>query len=285
MRHAEPPEAYQDRLAASLDYLEAHLGSDFSLEEMAWHACLSPFHFHRLFHRLVGRTPGDHLRHRRLDSAARALLDSESSIGEVARRFGYASLQGFMRAFRDQFHATPSEYRQMRLPLFLSQPFQLRLGAVTPESRFSEPVTLHMPERRLVGLSRSGENDGRLNMRLVWEALGRLGERARHQPWISVDRYVSNPEGELYQFFVGLELAAGEKVPPGLEVLRLPERTEAHVRFAGSFDELWKGGFKHLWCHLLPGYGMRPEASLWKSAPSAPREAGEPVSLRIPLAA
>jgi len=285
MRHAEPPEAYQDRLSASLEYLEAHLGGDFSLEEMAWHACLSPFHFHRLFHRLLGRTPGEHLRHRRLDSAARALLGTDSPVGEIARRFGYVSLQGFMRAFRDQFHATPAEYRQMRLPLFLSQPFQLRLHASAPEARFSEPVALHTPERVLVGLSRSGTNDGRANARLVWDALGRLGERARHQPWISVDRYVSTPEGDQYQFFVGLELLAGDRPLPGLETLRLPERTEAHLRFAGSFDELWKGGFQHLWCHLLPGHGMRPEASLWKSSPTAPTEAGEPLSLRIPLAA
>ncbi|MCB9495891.1 MAG: AraC family transcriptional regulator [Fibrobacteria bacterium] len=285
MRHSEPPEAYQDRLTASLQYLESHLGSDFSLDAMAWHACLSPFHFHRLFRKLVGVTPGEHLRHRRLDSAARALLGSSLPVGEIARHFGYASLQGFMRAFRDHFHTTPSEYRHMGIPAFLSAPIELQLGTVAPGTRFSEPVAKETSARTLVGLSRSGLNDGSANRKLVWQALGRLGDQARQQPWIGVDRFVQTPEGETYQFFVGLETDNPELAPPGLEILRLPARTEAHVLFSGRFDELWAKDFHHLWCHLLPGYGMRPEASSWKRSPSAPSQSREPVALQIPLAA
>jgi len=285
MRHAEPPEAYQDRLLASLAYLESHLDSEFSLGEMAWNACLSPFHFHRIFHKLVGRTPGEHLRERRLDSAARALLGSDLPVGEIARRYGYISLQGFMRAFRDHFHATPVEYRAVGLPLFLAPPFELSLDRGRAPGTFSEPVATRTSGRRLMGLSRSGENDHGANRRLIWQALGRMGDRARHQPWISMDRYVSTPDGDQYQFFVGLELRHHETVIPGLEILDMPERTEALIRFSGRFEELWDGNFKHLWCHLLPGLGMRPEASQWKFSPDVPQDPHDPVSLRIPLAA
>lgn len=283
MRHAEPPEAYQERLALSLEYLESHLGNDFCLEEMAWHACLSPFHFHRIFHKLVGRTPGDHLRRRRLDSAARALLGSEVPVKEIAQRYGYVSLQGFMRAFRDQFFTTPSEYRSHGLPVLLAQPFELRLGKATAPS-FSEPVTTLIASRRMMGLARRGENDHPSNMRLVWQALGRLGDLARTRPWVSMDRYVPDSEGP-YQFFVGIEMRPGESPLPGLDILDVAERNEAHIRFSGSFDQLWKGSYARLWCHVLPGYGLRTEASLWKRTPPIPTSADSPLSLQIPLAA
>lgn len=284
MRRPEPPEAYQGRLMQSLEYLESHLGSDFSLEEMSWHACLSPFHFHRIFHKLVGRTPGEHLRRRRLDSAARALLGSEVPVKEIASQFGYISFQGFMRAFRDHFYTTPSEYRSLGLPILLDPPFELKLDRPTSNPTFSEPVTTRTETVRLMGLSRIGENDHGSNMRLIWQALGRLGDRARSQPWISLDRYLPGENGP-YQFFVGLQMQPDEVALPGLEVLEMPERTEAHVRFSGSFDELWNGSYAHLWCHVLPGYGLRPESTQWKLAPSAPSTPDTPVSLQIPLAA
>ena len=284
MRHAEPPEAYQECLNQSLECLESHLGNDFSLEEMAWHACLSPFHFHRIFHKLVGRTPGEHLRRRRLDSAARALLGSNLPVAEIAHRYGYISLQGFMRAFRDQFYTSPAEYRNLGLAILLDSPLELRLGQASSEPAFSEPVATRSESKRIMGLSRTGENDHPSNMRLLWQALGRLGDRARTQPWISLDRYSPGDDGP-YQFFVGLEIQPHETCLPGLEILEMPERTEAHIQFFGSFDDLWKGGFSHLWCHLLPGYGMRPESTLWKHSPQAPSQPNAPVALSIPLAA
>lgn len=285
MRHAEPPEAYQERLQASLVYLESHLDDEFSLTDMAWNACLSPFHFHRIFHKLVGRTPGEHLRRRRLDSAARALLGSDQPVGEIARQFGYISLQGFMRAFRDHFHATPTEYRALGMPLFLEGPIELSLSGNRMAGRFSEPVATRREGRRLVGLSRSGDNNVGANHRLVWQALGRLGDRARERPWYSLDRYVSGPEGDVYEFFVGLELLPDEAPVPGMQILEMPERLEAHVHFTGSCDELWRGEFQRLWCHLLPDHGMRPEAASWKAAPQTPEGARSEVVLQIPLAA
>ena len=284
MRQMEPPEAYQERLVLSLEYMESHLGSDFSLEEMAWHACLSPFHFHRIFHKLVGRTPGEHLRRRRLDSAARALLGCELPMKEIAQRYGYISLQGFMRAFREQFFATPAQYRELGLPLLLDQPFELRLDKKTPTPTFSEPVTAMSPERRMMGLFRRGENDHPSNMRLVWQALGRLGDLARARPWVSMDRYMPT-EDDPYQFFVGLEMLPHEEVLPGLHSLELEKRNEAHINFFGSFEELWQGSYAKLWCHVLPEYGLRTEASMWKRAPSAPLSPDTPLSLQIPLAA
>ena len=124
----------------------------------------------------------------------------------------------------------------------------------------------------MMGLSRHGENDHPSNMRLVWQALGRLGDLARSRPWVSMDRYVPDAHGP-YQFFLGIEMLPGEECLPGLDTLEVAERNEAHFHFSGSFEELWKGNYARLWCHVLPDYGLRTEASLWKCAPPIPTSA------------
>ncbi len=40
-----------------LSYIEARLGETISLDDLAGEACLSPFHFARLFHQAMGQPP------------------------------------------------------------------------------------------------------------------------------------------------------------------------------------------------------------------------------------
>ncbi|MFL6625255.1 MAG: helix-turn-helix domain-containing protein, partial [Vitreoscilla sp.] len=58
------------RLEAVVDFVDAHLDEELSLERMAIVAAISPFHFHRLFHLWSGETLNEFVRRRRLDVAA-----------------------------------------------------------------------------------------------------------------------------------------------------------------------------------------------------------------------
>jgi transcriptional regulator GlxA family with amidase domain len=54
-------EDYRLRMLAVLVHIQRHLDSDLSLEELADVANFSPFHFHRLFHGLVGESIREHV--------------------------------------------------------------------------------------------------------------------------------------------------------------------------------------------------------------------------------
>lgn len=103
---------YTARINRVLDYIEAHLTEDLSLEQLARVACFSPYHFHRLFRALVGEPLGAHVQRLRVERAAR-LLQAEPStpITNVALECGYGSSAAFSRAFRDAFGMSPSEWR------------------------------------------------------------------------------------------------------------------------------------------------------------------------------
>ncbi|MEP6504066.1 MAG: AraC family transcriptional regulator [Betaproteobacteria bacterium] len=100
------------RLESVVDYVDAHLDADLSLDRMATVAAISPFHFHRLFHAWSGETLNEFVRRRRLDVAAGLLRHgTDEKITAISLNCGFASPEGFARAFRERFDTTPSRWR------------------------------------------------------------------------------------------------------------------------------------------------------------------------------
>ena len=74
------------RLCRARDLLAARYQSQIFLNAAAREACLSPFHFHRLFHSTFGETPHDFLTHRRMEHARRLLASGEMTPGRISSR-------------------------------------------------------------------------------------------------------------------------------------------------------------------------------------------------------
>ena len=100
------------RLARVLEYVSAHYAEPLSLDHLAREACVSRFHFGRLFKERVGVTPHRYLVKIRLDAAASLLSDTDMSVLEVALSCGYGSAAHFTAAFQKRFSQTPSLYRR-----------------------------------------------------------------------------------------------------------------------------------------------------------------------------
>ncbi len=101
------------RLESVVDFVDAHLDAELSLEKMATLAAISPFHFHRLFHSWSGETLNEFVRRRRLEVAAGRLRHCpEEKITAISLSCGFSSPEGFARAFRERFGMTPSSWRR-----------------------------------------------------------------------------------------------------------------------------------------------------------------------------
>jgi len=102
------------RLERVLAFIEAHVEDDIGLDDLARAACLSPFHFTRMFGRRTGLSPGRYLARRRLQRAEAMLAAADMKIGEIALACGFSSQTSFTRAFRRSAGTTPGAYRRSR---------------------------------------------------------------------------------------------------------------------------------------------------------------------------
>jgi len=82
------------------------------LEEAARQAGVSPFHFLRLFAKVLGVTPHQYLVRARLRRAARLLAETTRSITEIALDVGFNDLSNFVRTFHRAAGVSPGRFRQ-----------------------------------------------------------------------------------------------------------------------------------------------------------------------------
>jgi AraC family transcriptional regulator len=112
---------YKQRLLRVLVHIQQNLDQPLPLEQLAALACLSPFHFHRIFTGLVGESLHNHIRRLRLERAAGQLRRERRSVTHIAFQAGFETHESFSRAFRQAFGSSPSEYRKKHRPPQLIQ--------------------------------------------------------------------------------------------------------------------------------------------------------------------
>lgn len=105
-------QVYEGRVNAAMDYIEAHLGEELTVDQLARVAHFSPYHFHRIFGAVTGETIGSFVARVRLERAATLLsARSERLVTEIALETGFASPSSFSRAFREAYGMSPTAWR------------------------------------------------------------------------------------------------------------------------------------------------------------------------------
>jgi AraC family transcriptional regulator len=104
---------WSEAVLRSIGTMRENLGEELSLRTLARSAWLSPFHFHRVFHRLTDSTPARFLAAWRIAEAKRRLAYSEDSVTDVCMHVGYASLGTFTSQFTRVVGVSPGRFRRL----------------------------------------------------------------------------------------------------------------------------------------------------------------------------
>jgi AraC-like DNA-binding protein len=134
MKHRDPSRRLLDdvtyrRLCRAKDFLAASYNRRVRLEEAARAACLSPWHFHRLYATAFHETPHDFVTRLRIDEAKRRLAVGSDSATDICFDLGYESLGTFSWRFRNLVGCSPREYRRRVRRLF-TIPFAWYLASI-----------------------------------------------------------------------------------------------------------------------------------------------------------
>lgn len=93
-------------------HIEANLDRDLPVAELARVAGMSRAHFSRLFASSEGMPPAEYVLARRLEAAARLLVQgARLPVKEIAILTGFRDPNYFAKAFRRQFGISPTEFR------------------------------------------------------------------------------------------------------------------------------------------------------------------------------
>lgn len=119
----------------ALDYIESRLNDEIDYSEVEKITGTSIYHFRRMFSFLAGISLGEYIRNRKLSNATFDLLHEGMSVTETAFKYGYESVDGFSRAFRDWSGISPSEVKKKKmLKAFPKLSFQLTIqGGINME--------------------------------------------------------------------------------------------------------------------------------------------------------
>ena len=111
---------YIRRIDKAFSFIESHLDQLIRLEDIARASHFSPFHFHRIFHALVGETVNAYVSRKRIEkSAGRLIYQPVLSVTQVAEAGGFSSSANFSRAFKIHYGVSPSEFRNTRAQYLL----------------------------------------------------------------------------------------------------------------------------------------------------------------------
>ncbi|RNC87083.1 MAG: AraC family transcriptional regulator [Winogradskyella sp.] len=102
---------YQEQLNTVVDYIHNHLDSKIDIKHLAELSHFSPFHFHRITRALLGEPIGAYITKTRLETAAKMLRYSTTSIEAIAYNVGFETPSSLSKAFKNHFGISPSEHR------------------------------------------------------------------------------------------------------------------------------------------------------------------------------
>jgi AraC family transcriptional regulator len=260
--------SYSDRLTRVIDYVYAHIEDDVSFERLAEVACLSPYHWSRIYSAMRGETIAATIRRLRLQHAADRLANSDLEIGAIASRARYGSIATFGRAFKDAFGMSPAAYRQ-----YGSHVAFKAANAAGDASGF--PVTVAtLPEQRCAGFDHTG------SYMQIDHAMGRLfTELAAREilparpAMIGVffDDPDLRPEDEL-RSRACLPIEGSVAIDPPMVETVLCGGPYAKLSYTGPYADM-RGAYRWLLGVWLPGSGHEPgDAPIFEAYLNDPRE-------------
>src|SRR6202161_2797645 len=239
---------YSHRINRVIDYLRGNLDRQVKLKELARVACLSEFHFHRIFGAVSGETLNNFTNRLRLEKAARLLRYSSQSVTDIALDCGFSSSAAFSRAFRSGYDTSPSQFRKsgeikkskICKELFPEQEYGLPMTA--EEKRAAFPVRLiDIPERQVayIRVTNAFELDR------VLAALKTVIEWAKSQNMFSrgilfgmtVDDPHVTPK-HLYRYEICLASSFPFECMEGMSKLKMPAMRYAVVKVSGDIHKV-----------------------------------------------
>lgn len=257
---------YEKQFIQAIAFIESNLTKPITLADISRSACLSGYHFSRVFHLCLGETLSSYIRKRRLTTAAQMLLETDRPILEIALEFQFDSQEAFTRSFKRQYFLPPGQFRKYGKyihwgtvpPLSEDRLSHLLHGGITmqPEFVLKDEITI-------IGFKCSNTMR-KIRIPALWRKF--IQERNKIENMIDGTTYgiylydtkiekIEITDELEFEYLAGVEVTQVNRIPTGMTVHRIPARKYAVFTHRGRLMELQKT-YDYIYKTWLPGSGM-----------------------------
>jgi AraC family transcriptional regulator len=245
----------------ALDYIESHLNDEIDYNKLERITGTSVYHFRRMFSFLTGMTLGEYVRNRRLSNATFDLLHEGMSVTETAFKYGYESVDGFSRAFREWSGISPSEVKKKNmLKAFPKLSFQLTIqGGINMDYRIEKKESFKIVGvKKRVPIQFEGENQEiiKLAKSITPKQREKLHSYANMEPNQVVNAIYNFDEGRMeekgsHDHMIGF-LTTRESSFDEFDVVEIPSLTWAIFSSKGVFPKTMQETWGKIVSEWLP---------------------------------
>jgi AraC family transcriptional regulator len=227
-----------------VEFIEANLLEEISLETVSKRFNVSEFHFNRMFRTVTGSTLKQYILGRKLSGAMERLGGTDEKVIDIAYDFGFRYPEVFSRAFKKQFGVSPEGFRKDKPPLAPVPRAQIVERSITNyQGRLAlKGEGVFLKELRLEGFEfQANVNQGDFRQRMQENADAFLA-RAQNTPRFHSDRFYASvhclgeDDGE-YSVFYGME-ADRPGPEEGLAAQTVPEGWYERFVYAGDMFDI-----------------------------------------------
>lgn len=260
-----------ERIFNIIDYIEKNMYEPIDIHDIASVSNYSTYHFCRIFRSLVGDSPKEYLRKRRLTIAAERLARGEISILNIALDCQFESHASFTRSFKQLFKMTPEQYREKSDPFRLIYKDQFSPHMLHHlQSRLAmEPEIVTRSAVKVVGVARHYQEED-LDIETLWSAfrpnVGQITNRVGDDAFGIYEEYQESETNVGFSYICSVEVADFDNVPEGMVTRTIPEHLYAVFQHKGAISFL-PDTLKYIWGSWLPksnyDYVEKPDFELY----------------------
>lgn len=243
----------------AIDYIEKHLFTNLSCEDIARQVFSSSYHFQRVFNLLTGMSVGEYIRNRRLSLSGQELTMSDVKVIDIALKYGYSTPESFTKAFR-RFHGiTPKQAKQegSNLKFFNRLTIKIKLeGASVMDYRIVKRGEYAVcVKAKMISVEESSQEIPKF-----WNEYfaDNLQEKVNASLGIC-EQKKGDEDG--FRYCIGCECNRDDEIPTGFEKLIIPEHTWAVFKCIGPMPNSIQDMWKRVYSEWLPQaeYEMLPD--------------------------
>ena len=240
----------------ALWYIESHLLSELTLDEISGVAGVSRFHMVRAFAAATGFSVMRYVRARRLSEAARALAAGAPDILTLALDADYGSHEAFTRAFRDHFGLTPESVRSFACidDLKLQEPIQMNSSVIEnldpPRFETSRPLLV-------AGVGDRYNHENGAGIPSQWQRFHQVIEDIPHRLGkVAYGVCCNGDDAGNFDYIAGVEGADFDDLPREFSRVRIPAQRYAVFTHTEHISTI-RRTVNTIWNHWLPTSGFK----------------------------